>query len=548
MNVTDSTAECKNSENLTDYQLKQRWDIIDWKKAESEVNKLQARITKAASNKNWNMVKRLQYLLTHSFFAKALAVKKVTTNNGKNTPGIDRVLWSTPQSKMKAVYSLTDKKYKAKPLKRVYIEKYGKKEKRPLGIPTMYDRAMQALYSLALDPIAEATADSKSFGFRKGRSCHDACEHAFTALSRKYSAQWILEGDIKGCFDNISHQWLIDNIPMDKSVLKQFLKAGYIFKRDLFPTDSGTPQGGIISPILANMALDGLQKLLEDIYDTNSNGKKDSLWHRKHKVNLIRYADDFIVTAADEKTAYDIKRNIKDFLQNRGLELSESKTKITHINDGFDFLGWNFRKYNEKLIIKPSEKSIKKLSEGLRHTILGKGKAWTQDLLILKLNQQLRGWANYHQSCVAKEAFSKIDYLLWNLLRRWAKRRHHNKGKKWILNKYWRRYKNQAWAFSTDENTLMRMDRVEIVRHIKVCSTKNPYIDTEYFAERRFLQGVRKLSGKFKYIWRNQKGLCYKCGESIDLSEDRDIYYKVPKCNGGTDQISNLAYIHKYCK
>ena len=241
-----STTGRKNSERLPDAAtLETQWKSIDWKKAEAEVNRLQARIAKATQEKKWNTVKRLQYLLTHSYYAKALAVRKVTTNKGKNTSGVDKELWSTPTSKMRGVLTLTDKGYKAKPLRRVYIEKKGKKAKRPLGIPCMYDRAMQALYALALDPVSETTADAKSFGFRKGRCAQDACEYIFTAFSRRNSPQWVLEGDIKGGFDHISHEWLIENIPMDKSVLKQFLKAGFVFRDELFQTEEGTPQGGL---------------------------------------------------------------------------------------------------------------------------------------------------------------------------------------------------------------------------------------------------------------------------------------------------------------
>lgn len=299
MNVDNSMTEAKTSEKLTDLkrQLETNWYSIDWAEVEKQVNRLQIRIAKATINKKWNEVKRLQYLLTHSYYAKLLAVRKVTTNKGKNTSGVDGELWSTPTSKLKAVQRITDKGYKAQPLKRTYIDKKGKKEKRPLGIPTMYDRAMQALYALALDPVSEATADTKSFGFRKGRSCHDACEYIFTALSRKFNAQWVLEGDIKGCFDNISHDWLIENIPMDKSILKQFLKAGFIFKGELFPTEDGTPQGGIISPILANMALDGMQLALVNAFDLNKKGKPTRDCHNKSKVNLIRYADDCVPRA-----------------------------------------------------------------------------------------------------------------------------------------------------------------------------------------------------------------------------------------------------------
>jgi len=246
-------------EKLANKQLKNQWNNIDWKTAEKYVNRLQVRITKAVKECKWYLVKRIQYLLTHSYYAKVLATRTPTQNKGKRTAGIDGETWSSPETKMKAALSLTDKKYVAKPLKRVYIEKYGSTKKRPLGIPTMYDRAMQSLYALALDPVAEATGDRASFGFRKFRSTHDACEKVFDCMCRKVSPEWILEGDIKGCFDNISHQWLIDNISMDESILKQFLKAGYVFDRQLFQTEEGTTQGGIISPILANITLDGIE-------------------------------------------------------------------------------------------------------------------------------------------------------------------------------------------------------------------------------------------------------------------------------------------------
>lgn len=226
--MKDKHSTAEKSEKLSDAaELERQWRRIDWKRVEADVNRLQVRIAKATLETKHNTVKRLQYLLTHSFSAKLLAVKHVTTNKGKRTAGVDGILWATPADKMRAALKLTDRHYKAQPLKRVYIEKKGKAKKRPLGIPTMHDRAMQALYAMALDPVAETTADHRSFGFRKGRCCQDACEHLFQLLSTRNSPQWILEGDIKGCFDHISHEWLTEHIPMDKSVLRQFLKAGF---------------------------------------------------------------------------------------------------------------------------------------------------------------------------------------------------------------------------------------------------------------------------------------------------------------------------------
>ena len=546
--MNDNNSTTVKTERLSNSkQLELQWKKIDWNKAETYVNRLQVRIAKATQEKKWNKVKRLQYLLTHSFYAKALAVRRVTTNKGKNTSGVDKELWTTMASKMKAVLSLTDKNYKAKPLRRVYIEKKGKKAKRPLGIPCMYDRAMQALYALALEPVAETTADTKSFGFRKGRSCQDACEYIFTALSRKFSPTWVLEGDIKGCFDNISHQWLIDNIPMDKSILKQFLKAGFVFKDKLFATDEGTPQGGVISPILANMALDGIQKVLVEKFDTNSKGKVDSKLHNKNQVNLVRYADDFIVTARTEEIALKAKEVIKDFLKTRELELSEEKTLITNINEGFDMLGWTFRKFKGKLIVKPSKKAVKSFVEKLSETILGNGKALTQDVLIEKLNSQIRGFANYHQSVCASETFTHIDYVLYQLLWRWAKRRHHNKGKWWISTNYWHTRGNRTWVFSTEDKELIRVDHIPIVRHIKVRMNANPYFDKQYFIDRKFEQGKRRLSGKFKRVWENQKGCCYHCKLPMELSEDREIFLK-NKDENVKYEVTNMAYVHKYCQ
>lgn len=548
MNGNTSTAGAQASERLSDAVLEKQWKSIDWKHSETEVNRLQIRIAKATREKKWNTVKRLQYLLTHSYHAKLLAVRKVTANKGKNTSGVDKELLTTRASKMRAALSLTDKSYKARPLRRVYIEKKGKKTKRPLGIPTMYDRAMQALYALSLDPVSEATADKRSFGFRKGRCCQDACENIFADLVHDYCPKWVLEGDIKGCFDHISHDWLLENIPMDKSVLKQFLKAGFVFNGDLFPTDDGTPQGGVISPILANMALDGMEKVLSDRFHTNRSGKVTLQARNAHKVNLTRYADDFIVTAATKEIAEEAKELIRDFLKSRGLELSEEKTLITHIDEGFDMLGWTFRKFKGKLIVKPSKKSISTFTTSLSKTILAQGKALKQDILIQKLNRKIHGWANYHQSVCASIAFSYIDHILFELLWRWAKRRHPNKGQYWIASRYWHGRDSRAWVFCTEDVSLARITHIPIVRHTRIRMDANPYLEPQYFIDRKFNHGMKRLSGKFKWIWRNQKGRCYHCGMPMDVSEEREIFFKTPKSCGGKDEVPNMAYVHKHCQ
>jgi len=393
-------------ERLTGIRSKLQWADVDWKKVEEYVNRLQTRITKAVKEQKWHLVKRLQYLLTHSFYAKLLAVKRVTQNRGKRTAGVDGETWTTPKSKMNATHRISDKKYKAKPLRRVYSPKPGSTKKRPLSIPTKYDMAMQALYAIALRPIAEETADTCSFGFRKYRSAQDACEYAFACLSTKNSALWVLEGDIKGCFDNINHEWLLDNIPMDKTILKQFLKAGCVYNRHLYHTKSGTPQGAIISPILANMTLDGMEKAIASRYHRNKRGEIDKGRFNPHKVNFVRYADDFIVTADSEETAKEIAELIKGFLKERGLELSAEKTHITHIDVGFDFLGWHFRKYKGKLLIKPSKKSIDNATRKVGD-IIKKAKAWNQEDLIDALNPIILGWSNYHRTVVSEECIQQ---------------------------------------------------------------------------------------------------------------------------------------------
>ncbi|NOR49018.1 MAG: group II intron reverse transcriptase/maturase [Methanosarcinaceae archaeon] len=500
VNVSNSTTP--KSERLADMRSEIQWKYIDWKKVIQNINRLQTRITKAVLEGKWQSVKSLQYLLTNSFYAKSLAVRTICQNTDKRTAGIDGEKWLTPKAKMNAALNLSNESYKAKPLKRVFIDNPGKKKKRPLGIPTMYDRAMQALYALALDPVAEATADIASFGFRKFRNAQDACEQAFNCLSRRNSAQWILEGDIKGCFDNINHEWLQDNIPMDKSILNQFLKAGFVYKHHLNPTKAGTPQGGIISPILANMTLDGIELTIADKYYS---GK---IWKSRNpkKVNFLRYADDFIVTADSEETAKEIRELIEVFLKERGLELSMEKTLITHINKGFDFLGWNFRKYKGKLLIKPSKKSIGNVTQKIGD-IIKKGKAWKQEDLIGALNPVITGWTNYHQSVVSKETFNKLDHIVWTMLWKWAKRRHPQKSGSWITRRYWYREGTRNWVFSTKKNKLKLLSDTKIVRHRCLKLDRNPYIDKVYFDVRRYKLRARKMANKPK-TFRVQMNIC----------------------------------------
>jgi RNA-directed DNA polymerase len=455
------------------------WNFIPWDKVYKIVRSLQRRIAKAISEGYRNKARALQWLLTHSYAAKLLAVKRVTENKGKNTPGVDGVLWKTSKDKLKATKSLSRHGYTVKPLRRVYIKKKNGKE-RPLGIPTMKDRAMQALIRSALDPVSESTADYSSYGFRRKRSCHDAIERCYIHLSRNDSATWILEGDIKGCFDNITHDWIVNNILMDKQIVTKWLKAGFIDNNKLFPTKAGTPQGGIISPTLANMVLDGLEA---DIYKcVNTRIRQyDGCRRNYHKIHFVRYADDIIITGSGKDILMNVvKPVITDFLSARGLTLSETKTKITDVYSGLDFLGQNIRKFsNGKLLIRPSKENFKAVLSKIKYIIIKHRGAPTVDL-IRRLNSVITGWANYHKRIVAAEYFVDLDRFIWFYLWKWAKRRHSNKGYYWIANKYFKKVGNRKWTFfgtfdNRTEILLKYASDTLIKRHVLINGKANPY-------------------------------------------------------------------------
>jgi RNA-directed DNA polymerase len=397
------------------------WDQIPWARAHDYVRRLQIRIAKATRDQDWRRVKALQRFLVNSFSAKVLAVKRVSENKGKRTPGVDGETWTTPEAKWQAIQRLDNRHLRPQPLRRVYIPKRGSSKMRPLGIPTMTIRAQQALHLLGLEPVAEARADPNSYGFRRNRGTQDAIESAFKRLARKDSAQWILEGDIRGCFDNFGHGWLESHIPMDKKVLRSWLKAGYVESGKLFPTKAGTPQGGIASPTIANIALDGLEAALAEQFGRTSTAA------RRSQVRLVRYADDFLIFGSSkELLEKEVKPLVEAFLAERGLELSPTKTIITHISEGFDFLGQNVRKYGDKLLIRPSAKNVKTFLDKVRETIR-KHRSSEQETLINLLNPMITGWANYHRHVVAKETYAEVDSHIWQALWRWAKRRHPTK-------------------------------------------------------------------------------------------------------------------------
>ena len=453
-----------------------QWEELKWSTMEKQVIRLQVRIAKATREGKKGKVKALQRILTHSFYAKCLAVKRVVHNKGANTPGVDGVLWCTNCQRMKAVTSLRNKGYNPLPLRRIHIPKKNpNRGKRPLSIPCMKDRAMQALWQMAIAPIAEVWADPNSYGFRPKRSVADAIEQTFIALSRGHSPQWIFEGDIKACFDKLSQDWLLGNMPMNKCILSKFLKAGFVEKKKIYPTEQGAPQGGTISPTLTLMALSGLERLIKE------NFKK------KDKVNVIVYCDDFIITCTSkERIEQEIIPLVEDFLNQRGLEISQEKSSITHVGTGFDFLGHNIRKYGKKLMIKPSKANIRNFLQDIKKTIKSNG-ALKMDSFVHLLNQKILGWAYFFRHVVSSQIFSYVDQEIYWALERWMWKRHPSKGKTWITNKYFRQKGLKKWQFYTqvkkgDKKTFLDLasaEDIKIRRHIKIKGIAHPF-DPEF--------------------------------------------------------------------
>jgi RNA-directed DNA polymerase len=482
--AVDLWAPASAFKHRTDRPAKEasNWESIDWLKAEGKVKQLQGRIAQAVREQRWGKVRVLCRILTRSQSARWLAVRRVITNKGARTPGVDNILWRTPQQYWAAAESLRRRGYRAQPLRRVYIDKRNGKL-RPLGIPTMKDRAMQALYALALEPIVESRADPNSYGFRPYRSTHDAIEQLVVCLSRRCSGQWVLEGDIKACFDEIGHQWLLEHVPMDREVLRQWLQAGFVEKGQLFPTRAGTPQGGVISPLLANWTLDGMEATVKGLFG------------RRPKVHVIRYADDFVVVAETKEILEEtVQPALQRFLAERGLRLSEEKTMVTHIRDGFDFLGKTLRKFGPQLIVQPSKAAAKSIVAKLG-SLLRQSRSVPYAALLSKLNRLLRGWGNYHRYTSSSRVFGRVDYWLLEGIWRWIKRQHKGKRLRKHLAKYFAKglWTHSAWTKDGSGSSrlieLVRLGALGLRRHIKIRGAANPYDpeQEDYFQMRRAL-------------------------------------------------------------
>jgi RNA-directed DNA polymerase len=534
------------------------WYATDWQAINRNVRRLQVRIVQATKVGRWGKVRALQRLLTHSYSGKALAVRRVTENDGRKTPGVDQEIWDTPEKKTQAVHAFQRRGYQPQPLRRLYILKSDKKTLRPLGIPTMTDRSHQALHLLALDPVLETTADPNSYGFRQQRSCADAIEQCFKTLVKPHP-QWILEGDIKSCFDRISHDWLLAHVPMDRVILQKWLKAGYMDQHVLHETTDGTPQGGIISPALSNCALDGLEQLLREKFPTKK--RHPSLGGKYPAVNLIRYADDFVITGrTKELLEGEIKPLVEQFLHERGLELSPAKTVITRVEKGFDFLGQNVRKYpNGKLLIKPSKKNIKTFLDGIRGNIKAALGMSAADL-IRWLNPKIRGWSNYHRHVVSKRVFSRVDNAIFIRLWQWARRRHPKKSPRWLKQKYFEQHGGRNWAFfgkscnnegEPHKVRLLLASSTPIQRHVKVKSAANPYDPAHetYFEKREgdHMAGTFRGTRTLRFLWMFQRGCCPVCNTKITRITGWRIHYCVSRVSGGSTSADNRVLLHPEC-
>ncbi|VEP14035.1 RNA-directed DNA polymerase [Hyella patelloides LEGE 07179] len=557
----------------------QQWHEINWVKVERIVFKLQKRIYKAETVGDIRTVRKLQNTLTNSWYAKLLAIRIVTQDNrGRKTAGIDGVKSLNDKNRMALALKLKFSN-KAKPARRVWIPKPGKTEKRPLGIPVMEDRAKQALLKFALEPQWEARSEPHSYGFRPARSCHDAIKAIYNALSID---KWVLDADIAGCFDNINHQYLLDKVdttPKFKKQIKAWLKAGTIDwfnKPEVFSkTTQGTPQGGVLSPLLANIALHGLEEHLKDwlwnkrkyrIPEWNATkGKWGTIGQKKTKktLSIIRYADDFVVIHKDLEIVKEAKVEINEYLKDIGLEMKEAKTQIVNSKKGFKFLGLNIRHFetgsyrSEKntvgkatglvRLIQPSKDSILRQYRKIADVIDSLKNA-SQSVLISKLNPIIRGFSNYHKYYSSTEQLEKLDRLIFRKLLRWAKRRHPNKGMKWVVKKYFFNHNNPKikWLFGIGSYCIRKHNDTKKERYIQVKGDASIFDgNTAYWGKR--VQCHPELSLRQLTLIKRQKGKCAHCDKTFKAEDIWETDRVIPRCKGGKDTYDNLQLLHAHC-
>ncbi len=548
------------------------WNEIPWKLVQRRVFKLQKRIYRAASRGNDVLARGLQQILLKSYYARLLAVRQITQlNRGKKTAGVDGIKSLTPVQRLKLASRLRLSN-KAKAVRRVWIPKPGRDEKRPLGIPTIEERARQALVKMALEPYWESKFEETSYGFRPGRSTHDAVARIYTVINQ--NPNYVLDADISKCFDKIDHAYLLKKLQCPTKIRRQvraWLKAGILDKGAFEKPEAGTPQGGVISPLLANIALDGMIREVEAKF-SRKYGK-----NARTPIRIIRYADDFVVLHPDLEVIYKAKAAIEAWLQPVGLELKPEKTRICHtlnqlkvpeseltVPPGFDFLGFNIRQYpvgkhksgktggpksellGFKTLIKPSKKAIKAHHAALKVVIKSHSTA-PQAGLIRHLNPVIRGWANYYSGVAAKETFSSMDYNLWQMLRAWSVSRRGRKQKGQATRKYYREGRHGRWTFATtDGMTLLKHADVEIKRHTLVKPDKSPYDgDWVYWSTRRG-QDIEAPTRVAKLL-KKQKGKCPYCGQYFTSNDLLEVDHIIPRSQGGKDEYKNLQLLHAHC-
>jgi len=547
-------------------ELKIEWASLDWKSIQKRVRNLRQRIFRATQLKRWNQVRSLMKLMLRSQANLLLAIKRVTQNNqGKKTPGIDGRKALTNGEREKLYQEMQgNTPWKAKPTKRVYIPKSNGKL-RPLGIPVLRDRITQTVVKNALEPSWETQFEATSYGFRPGRSTHDAIAQSHQRL-KKGRDSWVLDADIKGAFDNISHDYIlktIGHVP-GRELIKQWLKAGYMEDEIFRVTESGTPQGGVISPLLANIALHGLGELLASYtkvkeYQPSPKAKKQRVTKQKlARYGYCRYADDFIVTAETKEDLEIILPNIQGWLQERGLQLNEEKTRITRASDGFNFLGFHIRQFNGHCFTIPQKEKVLGFLQKIRDW-LKSHKAIPTSNVINHLNPILKGWGNYYRHGASKEVFSYADTQIWKALWRWACRRHPNKGRKWIANKYFQT-SSEGWKLkATIANrrgdkqtiTLAKIYQIPIDRHTQVKGNNSPDDPelTRYWEHRRtqFGKTVLAKGSRLYKVAENQKWKCLECSDHLYNGEEIQQHHIRQIHQGGLDYEDNLELIHQTC-
>jgi RNA-directed DNA polymerase len=525
------------------------WSDIDWTAAEAAVRRLQDRIYRAATAGNRRQVKNLQKLLVRSTSAKRLAVRRVTQQNaGRNTPGIDGVVCRTPESRTRLAAGLSLRDYRPQPVRRVHIPKSDGRT-RPLGIPTIRDRALQMLVKMALEPEWETRFETNSYGFRPGRCTMDAIVALHATLAPAGASAWLLDADIAGCFDNLGHEPLLARLPMFTTTIRRWLKAGTVELGTWKPTTTGAPQGGPLSPLLANVALDGMERLFEAEDEWGRYVRPSLRRGRNRGIGLVRYADDLVVTAPTREVLLTyVVPKLSAFLAERGLQLSEAKTRIVHIDEGFNFLGFTVRRHGGVVLTRPQKEKMVRHLRAI-HDYLRQHRQATPSQIIGDLGPIIRGWANSYRHGASKHAFHSADHHIQAKLWRWAKRRHPTKTATWIRSKYF----DGRWNFVDGRTRLARHDEVPVTRHSKVQGKRSPLNpeDRDYWELRRRRRLAETLRSPTRSaLLRRQDGKCALCGVWFDPDEDIpliDEHHATPRCHGGTDQLDNLRLVHRWC-